>query len=204
MIEAIEMSYQSKQTHVFKVVILGESRVGKTSILLRFLKNQFNENLGTSIGAVFFAHTIEFDNYFVKLDIWDTAGQERYDSLAPIYYKGADAAIIVYDITSQSSLSRAQAWVDQLEKEEAPQVMAFIGNKCDCEPQRKVPTEVGRSYAQEHECLFMETSAKQGTNIRSLFDTIARALPHQQQQDQKNSNTIDPSSRKSDDSGCKC
>ncbi|KAH7825220.1 Rab5 [Monocercomonoides exilis] len=167
---------QTKPVYAYKLVILGETRVGKTSIILRFLKNQFNELLGSSIGAVFFTHNMEFDDCIVKLDIWDTAGQERYESLAPIYYRDADTAIVVYDITSPSSFRRAQEWVKELESSDPPSVIAFIGNKCDCDG-RAVSAEEGYEFAQEHDCLFMETSAKHGIHIKELFETIARELP---------------------------
>ncbi len=119
----------------FKVVLLGESAVGKSSLVLRFVKREFHEFQESTIGAAFLTQTVQitrfqFQNTTVKFEIWDTAGQERYHSLAPMYYRGAQAALIVYDITSKESFLKAQNWVRELQRQaNANIVIALVGNK---------------------------------------------------------------------------
>ncbi len=114
----------------FKVVLLGESAVGKSSLVLRFVKREFHEFQESTIGAAFLTQTVQIDDTTVKFEIWDTAGQERYHSLAPMYYRGAQAALIVYDITSKESFLKAQNWVRELQRQaNANIVIALVGNK---------------------------------------------------------------------------
>jgi len=166
----------------FKLVLLGESAVGKSSLVLRFVKGQFLEYQESTIGAAFLTQTVCLNDTTVKFEIWDTAGQERYHSLAPMYYRGAQAAIIVYDITNYDSFTRAQAWVKELQRQGNPNiVIAFAGNKVDLQENRKVSTEEAQSYADENGILFMETSAKTAANVNELFVAIAKKLPKSQQ-----------------------
>ncbi|KAL5983178.1 hypothetical protein ACLOJK_017261 [Asimina triloba] len=142
-------------------VLLGDMGAGKSSLVLRFVKGQFLEFQESTIGAAFFSQTLAVNDATVKFEIWDTAGQERYHSLAPMYYRGAAAAIIVYDITSTESFARAKKWVQELQKQGNPNmVMALAGNKADLEDKRKVAAEEARTYAEENSLFFMETSAK--------------------------------------------
>jgi len=114
----------------------------------------------------------------VKFEIWDTAGQERYRSLAPMYYRGAAAAIVVYDIQKKDSFNGAKSWVKELQRRGDPNVViALAGNKADMESKRKVQTEEAQLYAQENEIIFLETSAKTSVNVRNLFIEIAKKLP---------------------------
>ncbi|CAH8474244.1 unnamed protein product [Heterobilharzia americana] len=165
----------------YKLVILGESAVGKSSIVLRLVKCQFSEYQEATIGAAYLTQTIVLKEppTTVKFEIWDTAGQERYHSLAPMYYRGAQAAVVVYDITNSSSFERAKSWVNELkEKANTPQVIALAGNKVDLEGQRAVSFEEAQEYANQNRLLFMETSAKMATNVTELFTAIAQNLPH--------------------------
>ncbi|MQL73760.1 hypothetical protein Taro_006120 [Colocasia esculenta] len=151
-----------------KLVLLGDAGAGKSSLVLRFVKNQFIEFQESTIGAAFFSQTLSVDDASVKFDIWDTAGQERYHSLAPMYYRGAAAAIIVYDITNQASFDRAKKWVQELLVQGSPStIMALAGNKADILDARRV-SEAQR-YALDNGLLFMETSAKTAMNQRSSF-----------------------------------
>jgi small GTP-binding protein len=114
----------------------------------------------------------------VKFEIWDTAGQERYHSLAPMYYRGAQAAIVVYDITNRETFNRAKMWLDELKRQGEPNVqVCLVGNKTDLESARQVPPEEAQSYAKGRPCLFFETSAKTGTNIKEVFEMLAKQLP---------------------------
>ncbi|XP_062451752.1 ras-related protein Rab-5C isoform X2 [Rhea pennata] len=123
----------------FKLVLLGESAVGKSSLVLRFVKGQFHEYQESTIGAAFLTQTVCLDDTTVKFEIWDTAGQERYHSLAPMYYRGAQAAIVVYDITNTDTFVRAKNWVKELQRQASPNiVIALAGNKADLATKRAV------------------------------------------------------------------
>jgi len=165
----------------FKLVLLGESAVGKSSLVLRFVKGQFLDYQESTIGAAFLTQTVCLNDTTVKFEIWDTAGQERYHSLAPMYYRGAQAAIVVYDITSYDSFDRAKKWVKELQRQGNPNiVIALAGNKVDLANKRKVDIEEAQSYSDENGILFMETSAKTAANVNELFVAIAKKLPKTQ------------------------
>eukprot|EP00731_Ephydatia_muelleri_P020142 Em0012g967a len=162
----------------FKLVLLGESAVGKSSLVLRFVKGQFHEYQESTIGAAFLTQTVNVDDTTVKFEIWDTAGQERYHSLAPMYYRGAQAAIVVYDITNLDTFTRAKSWVKELQRQASPNiVIALSGNKADLAGKRVVEFEEAQVYAEENSLLFMETSAKTAMNVTEIFMAIAKKLP---------------------------
>ena len=130
--------------------------------------------------------TISLKDVNVKFEIWDTAGQERYRSLAPMYYRGAAAAVVVYDITSQDSFQGAQRWVAELKSMHTPDVViALAGNKVDQDGRRAVETEVASKYAKEQGVLFFETSAKTGQSVIDLFNEIANRLPQEKKGEAK-------------------
>ena len=162
----------------FKLVLLGESAVGKSSLVLRFVKGQFHEYQESTIGAAFLTQAVQLDDFTVKFEIWDTAGQERYHSLAPMYYRGAQAAIIVYDITTPDSFNRAKTWVKELQRQASPNiVIALAGNKSDLANKRMVSFDEAQAYADDNNLLFMETSAKTAMNVNEVFMAIAKKLP---------------------------
>lgn len=162
----------------FKLVLLGESAVGKSSLVLRFVKGQFHEYQEATIGAAFLTQTVCLDDTTVKFEIWDTAGQERYHSLAPMYYRGAQAAIVVFDITSAESFARAKTWVMELQRQASPNiVIALAGNKADMVNKRAVEAQEAQAYADDNRLLFMETSAKTAMNVNEIFMAIAKKLP---------------------------
>ena len=172
----------ANKTFQFKLVLLGEGAVGKSSLVLRFVRGQFFDYQESTIGAAFLTQTVALNDTMVKFEIWDTAGQERYHSLAPMYYRGAAAAIVVYDITSPDSFARAKSWVRELQRQGNPNiVIALAGNKSDLASKRKVEPDEARQYAEENNIMFMETSAKTASNVNELFVQIARKLPKQQQ-----------------------
>jgi len=127
----------------FKLVLLGDASVGKTSLLQRFLQNKFSDGIETTVGAAFSTKTIESRNRQVKFEIWDTAGQERFRSLAPMYYRGASGAVVVYDQTNQITFERAQEWVKQVTQTSTNPniVIALAANKMDLTEKRQVPLE---------------------------------------------------------------
>eukprot|EP00027_Filamoeba_sp_ATCC50430_P001162 CAMPEP_0168561736 /NCGR_PEP_ID=MMETSP0413-20121227/11753_1 /TAXON_ID=136452 /ORGANISM="Filamoeba nolandi, Strain NC-AS-23-1" /LENGTH=201 /DNA_ID=CAMNT_0008593125 /DNA_START=89 /DNA_END=694 /DNA_ORIENTATION=+ len=175
---------QMRKALTYKLVLLGDAGVGKTAIAVQFVKGQFNEFTESTIGASFMNQTVTLpDETIIKFQIWDTAGQERFHSLAPMYYRGAQAAIIVYDITNKASFEKAKDWVKELQQQGDPNVVvAFVGNKLDMPQARKVPADEAQKYAEENSLFFIETSAKHATNVADLFMTIAKQLPKVQRQ----------------------
>jgi len=163
----------------FKLVLLGDAAVGKSSILMRFLQNKFTDGIETTVGAAFSTKTIETRTRQVKFEIWDTAGQERFKSLAPMYYRGASSAMVVYDQTNMATFERAQEWVRQvMQTAMNPNiVVALVGNKMDMGDQRAVPLETAEAFAEREGLLFQETSAKTGKNVQGVFEMIASHLP---------------------------
>ncbi|XP_066369252.1 ras-related protein RHN1-like [Miscanthus floridulus] len=160
-----------------KLVLLGDLGAGKTSIVVRFAKGLYHECQESTIGAAFFSQVLAMDEATVKLDIWDTAGQERYHSLAPMYYRGAAAAVVVFDITSTDSYVRAKRWVDELQRQGNPHlVMALVGNKVDLQGRRQVGTQEAMDYAEANGLFFTETSAKTAQNVSELFNELAERL----------------------------
>ncbi|KAL3535761.1 hypothetical protein ACH5RR_004222 [Cinchona calisaya] len=156
-----------------KLVLLGDMGTGKTSLALRFVKGQFHDFEESTIGAAFFTQVLSLNEATVKFDIWDTAGQERYHSLAPMYYRGAAAAVVVYDITNTDSFERAKKWVQQLQRHgNSHMIVVLVANKADLNSDRTVENEEGENYAKENGLLFFETSAKSAQNVNELFYEI--------------------------------
>jgi len=188
-----ESSPAAPRSFQFKLVLLGESAVGKSSLVLRFVKRQFFEYQESTIGAAFLTQSVTVNDYTVKFEIWDTAGQERYHSLAPMYYRGAAAAVVVYDITNRQSFMRAKSWVKELQRQGNPNiVIALAGNKLDLAEQKKVETEEAKAYADENAIMFMETSAKNNTGVTELFKAIAKKLPKNNPAPRPSGILIDP------------
>lgn len=159
----------------FKVVIMGDSSIGKTSIVQRFNQETFDYQMDTTIGASFLTKVVQTSSGPVTLNVWDTAGQERYRSLIPTYARGANAAIICYDVTATTSFKSVDGWIEELHKfcsEEVP--IYIVGNKCDLES--VVPNDDAEQLAQKYGCQLMYTSAKKGTGISELFTSIAEKL----------------------------
>ena len=164
----------------FKVVIVGDSNVGKTSILQRYAKDVFRTDIEPTIGPQFMSKLVELEEGgpSIKLQIWDTAGQEKYRSVTPIYYRDAAAAVCVFDVTSRQSLDAAERWVQDL-KQYAPGhiILALAGNKADLHGQAEVSLEEGRAFQAKHAvAIFGETSAKENTGIEELFQKVARKI----------------------------
>lgn len=167
-----------RKEYTFRMVVLGDFSVGKSSLALQYVKNKFNSNEESTIGAAFLTKTVYNKGDQIKYEIWDTAGQERYNSLIPMYYRGAQIILIVYAITSVKSFEKAKEWVEELRIEKPNNcIKVLIGNKLDLNEERKVPTEVGEDYAREKNLLFAETSAKDNTNIENIFTEISDKLP---------------------------
>ena len=150
-----------------KLVIIGDSGVGKTNVLLRFCDDQFRLNYVATIGVDFKVKTINVDGKKIKLQIWDTAGQDRFKNINQTYYKGAIGVVLVYSITDLNSFNNVKNWIKQIYEHTSPDIKkVLIGNKSDLEDERKVSTEAGKKLAAEFNMHFLETSAKTGTKIQ--------------------------------------
>lgn len=160
----------------FKVVLLGESGVGKSSLVLRLVKDEWMSSQHSTVGASFFRHAVNVNGQPVNFDIWDTAGQERYKSLASMYYRGAAAALVVYDITNMDSFERARYWIQQLIANSPETIVVLVGNKIDKESERMVPREEAKRLATESSLFPYEASAKDGTRVVDIFRDIAAKL----------------------------
>ena len=162
---------------IFKIVLVGDSGVGKTNLLLRYLKNEFNTQTKATVGVEFGNTKVKIDNALIKAQIWDTAGQERYRSITSAYYKGAHGALIVYDITRKDSFDSVEKWLSDLKNNgEEKMVIMAIGNKCDMVNERVISTEDGEAKAQRNNIAFLETSALNATNVAKAFDELIQKL----------------------------
>ncbi|CAB4383980.1 unnamed protein product [Rhizophagus irregularis] len=159
-----------------KLVFLGESSVGKSSIILRFASNIFQENLEPTVGAAFMTQKCRLEDKIIKFEIWDTAGQERFHSLAQMYYRNAHVAVVVYDVTNMDSFNRAKSWIKELNNQANSNIIiALLGNKIDLS-RRQVSTEIAKNYALEFGLLFYEISARKDHGIREVFTKIVKLL----------------------------
>ncbi|XP_023686257.1 ras-related protein Rab-25a [Paramormyrops kingsleyae] len=162
---------------VFKVVLIGESGVGKSNLLSRFTKNEFNHDSRTTIGVEFSTRTVQLDSITIKAQIWDTAGLERYRAITSAYYRGAVGALLVYDISKHLTYESVERWLKELFDHADPHIVVMlVGNKTDLESVRTVPTEEAKDFAEKKGLLFMETSALESTNVESAFIDVLKAI----------------------------
>ncbi|KAL3355379.1 hypothetical protein AABB24_019447 [Solanum stoloniferum] len=162
-----------KIDYVFKVVLIGDSAVGKSQILARFARNEFSLDSKATIGVEFQTRTLVIQRKSVKAQIWDTAGQERYRAVTSAYYRGAVGALLVYDITKRQTFDHIPRWLEELRAHADKNiVIMLIGNKTDLEDQRAVPTEDAKEFAQKDGLFFLETSAMEATNVEDAFLTV--------------------------------
>ena len=158
---------------IFKIVLIGDSAVGKTNILSKYLTDQFDPDSKSTVGVEFGTKNFKVDNNIVKVQIWDTAGQERYRSITNAYYKGAKGALVTYDITNKKSFENLDRWMSDLKTNGDDNIsIILLGNKTDLEDKRVITTVEGKNKAEFYKCFFMETSALNGSNIEKAFNEL--------------------------------
>ena len=170
------MSNTRPKELLYKILLLGDSSVGKTCFLLRYTENTFQEIHMSTIGLDYKLKNVQLDDgKMVKIQIWDTAGQDRFRSITRNYYKGAHGIILIYDVTSRKTFENVRNWLTQIKEEVTDKVtIILIGNKIDNVEGRKVTTEEGQNMAKEYGLNFFETSAKSGINIDSAFNEMVK------------------------------
>jgi len=158
---------------LYKVVLTGDSSVGKSNLLSRYTRNEFNLDSRSTIGVEFAARSIEVEGMTIKAQIWDTAGQERFQAITNAYYRNAVGALLVYDITKHKTFESLDRWIKELrDHADANAMIIIVGNKSDLRHLRTVSSEEAAAYAEKHNCCFIETSALDSTNVEEAFEQI--------------------------------
>uniref|UniRef100_A0A6M2EBC5 Uncharacterized protein n=1 Tax=Populus davidiana TaxID=266767 RepID=A0A6M2EBC5_9ROSI len=165
------------EEYLFKIVIIGDSAVGKSNLLSRYARNEFNLHSKATIGVEFQTQSMEIDGKEVKAQIWDTAGQERFRAVTSAYYRGAVGALIVYDISRRTTFDSVGRWLDELKTHSDTTVAwMLVGNKCDLDNIRDVSVEEAKCLAEAEGLFFMETSALDSTNVKKAFEIVIREI----------------------------
>jgi small GTP-binding protein len=175
----INMSKDDEYDYLFKVVLIGDSGVGKSNLLSRFTRNEFNLESKSTIGVEFATRSIQCDAKTIKAQIWDTAGQERYRAITSAYYRGAVGALLVYDISKAVSYDNVERWLNELrDHADSNIVIMLVGNKSDLRHLRAVPTDQAAQFAEKHGLSFIETSALDSSNVELAFQRILTEIYH--------------------------
>ena len=162
---------------IFKIVLIGDTSVGKTNILSKYLSNEFDPDSKAKVGVEFGTRDFKIENNTVKVQIWDTAGQERYKSITNAYYKGSKGAFIVYDISRKTTFENVDKWIGELKDNASEDVhIMIVGNKSDLEDKREVNTEEVAKKAEQYKIAFCETSALKGKNIEFAFESLVNEI----------------------------
>ncbi|XP_031114406.1 ras-related protein RABA5b-like [Ipomoea triloba] len=171
------MGADEEGEYLFKIVVIGDSAVGKSNLLSRFARDEFDSNSKTTIGVEFQTQAVEVDGKEVKVQVWDTAGQERFRSVTSAYYRGAVGALIVYDVTRTPTFDSTKRWIEELNTHcDTATAKILVGNKCDLEEIRGVSVEQGKCLAEQEGLFFIETSALDSTNVVAAFDIVTREI----------------------------
>ncbi|XP_078328689.1 ras-related protein Rab-11B-like [Crassostrea virginica] len=167
------MGAEDQYDFIWKVVLVGDSGVGKTNLLSRFTRNEFHAESKTTIGVEFATRNVQIRGKTVRAQIWDTAGQERYRAITSVYYRGAVGALVLYDITKPQTFENLDKWIRELKEHADPCVcIMIVGNKTDLKTQRIVSTEEGRTLAEKYHYSFIETSALDSSNVGEAFNNL--------------------------------
>eukprot|EP00161_Ancyromonas_sigmoides_P001205 TRINITY_DN10988_c0_g2_i1.p1 TRINITY_DN10988_c0_g2~~TRINITY_DN10988_c0_g2_i1.p1 ORF type:complete len:227 (+),score=97.54 TRINITY_DN10988_c0_g2_i1:65-682(+) len=198
--------------YLFKLLLIGDSGVGKSCLLLRFADDTYTESYISTIGVDFKIRTIELDGKTIKLQIWDTAGQERFRTITSSYYRGAHGIIVVYDVTDQESFNNVKQWLHEIDRYACENVnKLLVGNKCDLVAKKVVDAAVAKEFADQLGIQFLETSAKAAQNVEEAFLTMASQIrarmvntPGAGPGGKSSKITITPSQQVNQKNGCGC
>jgi len=168
---------EEEYDHIFKVLLLGNSDVGKSSLILRYVDQVWSDTFVPTIGVDFKVKTLEIDNKQIKMQIWDTAGQERFRNVISSYFRGSHGILLIYDITNRDSFKNLENWLIEIEKNASQNVLKIlIGNKNDLVNDREIQSEEGQAFANRNGMEFIETSAKMNTNVTEAFEALAKLM----------------------------
>ena len=174
---------EEEYDYIFKVLLVGNSDVGKSSLILRYVDQIWNDVFVPTIGVDFKVKSLEIENKSIKLQIWDTAGQERFRNVISSYFKGAHGILLIFDITSRDSFKELENWLAEVEKNASTQILKIligkkilIGNKCDLEEEREISKDEGEAFAMRNGMQYIETSAKINTNVNEAFEALSKIM----------------------------
>jgi Ras-related protein Rab-1A len=192
--------------YIFKILIIGDSSVGKSNLLLRFSDNIFHDTFLPTIGVDFKIRNVTVGDKSIKLNIWDTAGQERFKTITAAYYKGAHGIILVFDITDRDTFNNISSWLGEIRKHAGPNVVRLlVGNKCDLDSDRKVTQREAKEFAESQGMTYIETSAKARINVDEAFMTLTKqvyeALPDNEKKQETGTSNL-RTERKQSSGGC--
>ena len=171
------VSPETKEEFKLKIVVVGDSGVGKTNLIKRFISNEFSENFKATIGVEFMSKTYRINKHLFKVEIWDTAGQERYKSITAVYYKGAKGALVVYDITDKNTFDNIDKWMLEIKDKTSKDIkLMIIGNKIDLKDEREVKNEEAMKKAESLRIPLMEASALDSTNVKEAFCDLLKEI----------------------------
>jgi Ras-related protein Rab-11A len=171
------VSPEAKEDFKLKIVVVGDSGVGKTNLIKRFISNEFSENFKATIGVEFMSKTYRINKHLFKVEIWDTAGQERYKSITAVYYKGAKGALVVYDTTDKSTFDNIDKWMLEIKDKTSKDIkLMIIGNKIDLKDEREVKNEEAMKKAESLSIPLMEASALDATNVKEAFCDLLKEI----------------------------
>lgn len=172
------MAFDKDYDYIFKLLIIGDSHVGKSSLLLKYIDNGFNENFNSTIGVDFRLKILDIDDKIIKLQIWDSSGQDRFKSITTLYYRNCHGIIIVFDLTDRKSFENVKIWLNDIKKncniENVPKIL--VGNKSDLSLNRKIPYEEIIEFVNLIDITYIETSAKENKNIDKVFEVLAKDI----------------------------
>ena len=170
------MNSEQEAQIVLKLLLLGDSSVGKTSILLKYISNKFDESSISTVGVDYMDKIIDYNKFKIKLQIWDTSGEEKFRTITKNFYRNADGLLVVFDLTKKESYDHIRSWINEAKENNDKLKTILIGNKLDLKDERIVAIDVAKQFAEKNNLKYIETSAKDGTNINESFQAIIDLL----------------------------